>query len=73
MRILWLSLLAACVVLASTATQAQIVIPDINRDTIIKVPPPGPTNDNRNNPPPKRDPRCDKLTPAMQQATPGCH
>lgn len=79
----WLSAAAGILAFAAmlSLAQAQIVIPDINRDTIKNVPPPPPafTGQNRDSTstesksvPQKRNPLCDRLSPAMQHNTPGC-
>ena len=79
MRACGLSLSAVLWVWASLASpaQAQIVIPDINKDTINRVPPPGgdrstttTTNQSTRTQP---DPRCAQLSEALRRTTPGCH
>ena len=84
MRKFCLSALFAISALASTAPPcaAQIVIPDINKNTLIRVPAPGgdqvktgaqSTGGDAVNPPQKEpDPRCVHLSVALRRTTPGC-
>ncbi len=66
-----------------TPGRAQIVIPDINKDTIAQVPAPGgdraktpSTGSGSTSGSPRRpalDPRCAQLPEALRRTTPGCH
>lgn len=77
MRACWLSLSAVLWAWASFASpaQAQIIIPDINKDTINRVPSPTgdrsitTTNQSTRTQP---DPRCVQLSEALRRMTPGC-
>jgi len=89
MHTFWLRALTGTSVLLATALagHAQIVIPDINKDTARQIPPPGanPTQGSQNaNRAGKTapgitthqftpDPRCLQLPEALRRTTPGCH
>jgi hypothetical protein len=75
-------LIAVLAVLSTAASaHAQIVIPDINKDTIVRIPPPGERNSRgATQSGPGRtqgqqftpDDRCRRLPPSLRANTPGC-
>jgi len=66
--------------LATSLGRAQIVIPDINKDTLKTVPPPVPLTRQNNADtdvrpaaqPTTPDPRCARLPETLRRNTPGC-